>query len=521
MSQADAVSLRMLLGRIDSSAPAIQAAAAAMMKHYDKSAGVAVVEWRNCLHNCRRDQLMPLLYVANEVLQNSKRNRGNKFLEAFSPVLGQSIIHMVQQDASIVEKIRRTVKIWGDRRVLSVRFVNQLLHGLDPFREGGNPSVVAHRRPGPPPAATQQSSAVVATESQGFSPITELPDSQTTVSTSGPSPEEIIEVHDDDEDYNGDTGDQDHHDTSMHDDEDEAEEEDDFDSFLRDTSSGAGVLDVQLEVDPNALLQAQTSGKLTASAANAASVNQRWLKRRRSSMESAGSASSQASAAKRASVLRGPPTANSTSGAPQRRKNRRRKSVNILSTNSLLELWNQVASLQQSYDYSLVMLNEITPEALSDNGQDLETMVGDSLLDQYRQVLRFQELVSQQRRSIHAIAQERYQLQKEAVRYLPWLELALKQDLEDIAFCNELEQKLELVRDVHGPARQARDERLAEEELKRAQEEEEERKRKEEAERLKFLESALNKETEAKPGMVWNRATQEYQYLNTEESWRD
>jgi hypothetical protein len=35
------------------------------------------------------------------------------------------------------------------------------------------------------------------------------------------------------------------------------------------------------------------------------------------------------------------------------------------------------------------------------------------------------------------------------------------------------------------------------------------------------LEASLAKQEEAKPGMVWNKATLEYQYLNTDESWRD
>ena len=107
-------SLRSLLARTDGSAPAIQASAGAMMKHYDRSAGVAVAEWRNALHQARPDQHLPLLYVANEVLQNSKRNRGNKFLEAFSPALGQSLVFIVERGGG-VEKVRRTVKIWGDR----------------------------------------------------------------------------------------------------------------------------------------------------------------------------------------------------------------------------------------------------------------------------------------------------------------------------------------------------------------------------------------------------------------------
>ena len=131
----DASSLRGYLQRIDVSAPAIQGAAGAMMKHYDKSPGVAVVEWRNALMQARENQFLPLLYVANEVLQNSKRNRGNKFLEAFSPILGQSLIFVcAKSPPPLVESIRRTVKIWAERRVFSVRYVNELIKGLEPYR---------------------------------------------------------------------------------------------------------------------------------------------------------------------------------------------------------------------------------------------------------------------------------------------------------------------------------------------------------------------------------------------------
>jgi len=60
----DAASLRTLLARVDATAPAIQSTAGAMMKHYDRSTGVAVVEWRNALHNANhRDKWLPLLYV--------------------------------------------------------------------------------------------------------------------------------------------------------------------------------------------------------------------------------------------------------------------------------------------------------------------------------------------------------------------------------------------------------------------------------------------------------------------------
>jgi hypothetical protein len=63
---------------------------------------------------------------------------------------------------------------------------------------------------------------------------------------------------------------------------------------------------------------------------------------------------------------------------------------------------------------------------------------------------------------------------------------------------------------------------IREEQRIRAEEEaEKERKRRESEENERFRRAALAMETEAKPGMVWNPTTREYQALNTDESWRD
>lgn len=136
----DASELRAILNQTDMSAPAIQGSSRAMMRFYDKPGGatVAVSEWRSVLQTASPSQYLPLLYVANEVLQTSKRNRGSKFLEAYSPVLGSSLQFICGRDNSAVEKVRRTVKIWGDRRVLSMRYVADVLKGLDPYRKGGS-----------------------------------------------------------------------------------------------------------------------------------------------------------------------------------------------------------------------------------------------------------------------------------------------------------------------------------------------------------------------------------------------
>ena len=150
----DTSSLRAILNQTEVTMPSIQASSRAMMSFYDRPGGatLAVSEWRSVLQTSSPSQSMPLLYVANEVIQTSKRNRGSKFLEAFSPVLGSSMVFICSRDGSVVEKVRRTVKIWGDRRIFSMRFVMDVLAGLEPYREGGSERrTVSSKSPSPVP----------------------------------------------------------------------------------------------------------------------------------------------------------------------------------------------------------------------------------------------------------------------------------------------------------------------------------------------------------------------------------
>ncbi|KAG7348057.1 RNA polymerase II-binding domain containing protein [Nitzschia inconspicua] len=454
----DASSLRSLLKRTDLTAPAIQAAAGAMMKHYDKSAGVAVTEWRNALQQAREEQYLPLLYVANEVLQNSKRNRGNKFLEAFSPTLGQSLIYLCQRSsASTVDKIRRTVKIWGERHVFSVRFVNELLKGLEPYRKGGNTKASPLTNSQPSPLAGS-SPAAISTAS-----IPE-PEIQPETSTG-------MDGIDDDQDDEVDV--------------DRDDEDDDNDLF---GNASSKLLKIDLDLD-----QATKDASST-------------KKRRRANGSPTGMD---------ASTQRSSTTATS--------KSSKRRSV-VLSTSSLMELWSQVASLQMQFDRVHGALQQIdTPQLLDEDSiqEKIDTLVGDELLKAYKKTIQYEEDVIKHRRELYDIAQRRKALELEAVRYLPWLESALKHDEEDAKFCDQYLEQLKLFYHVHKPSKEARDKRLKEEEQRRIKEEELRRKREEEEERKKFMESAMAKQTEAQPGMVWNKATGEYQYLNQDESWRD
>jgi hypothetical protein len=443
--------LRQLLQRTDGSAPSIQASAAAMMRHYDKSPGVAVTEWRNSLQHARMDQHLPLLYVANEVLQNSKRNRGNKFLEVFSPVLGQSLQFICNKGGpQITEKVRRTVKIWGERRVFSVRYVNELIEGLEPYRRPAAPapsSSSSKQQPSPPKGEPAE-------RNPRFSPLAEAEEDQ----KPRPSPsssKKIVDV-----------------DAVMAMDDDDSDD----DGLFGGNGGGAKLLDISIDMDQ---------------AAAAANSNTPRTKRRRSSTGSSGGGT----------------------------KHQRRKS--ILSTNTLMGLWQQLAQSEQDFDHAQSMLADLTPEYLDIPADELESLVGDELTEAYAKTVQQQKIVLQQRRLLHQMARDRKAVELEAVRYLPWLETMLKTDKDDLEFCKKLMEKVETFSFIHGPARAARDERLAQEAEKRAAEEALRKQKEEEEERKRFMEAAMKKETEAQPGMVWNKATGEYQYLQTDESWRD
>lgn len=471
----DANSLRALLNRVDADADSIQGAAGAMMRHYDRSADVAVVQWRDALHNSQPSQWLPLLYVANEVLQNSKRNRGNKFLEAFSPVLGQSLIFVCQHSAgAVVEKVRRTVKIWGERRVLSVRFVNEVLKGLEPYR---------NNRGGSAPPATGADAGISSPHQTGFSPTPPVaattpsphqgqqqPVASATTTTSNEQDsddDDPMNIFDDDNDdgNDGEGG--------------GGDDSDDDNMFGNSEGAGLEMGNVELSFD---------SGAHRRNSKN----NNSGAKRRRSSTASAGS---------QASIS----------------NNRRSRRRSVLSTTSLVELWKQVQALEQSFDHSISMVQDINLPAV----EDLESSVGDELLEHHKTIMKYEERVHKERQNLHRIANERKAMEQEAVRFLPWLEAALKQDQEDIDFCKVLETNLLKFRTIHPAIREARDKRVAEDLRFQREQEEKERKKKEDEENKKFRESALSKETEEKPGMVWNRVTQEYQYRNSDEDWRD
>jgi CID domain len=522
--------LRERLRTVDASAPSIQGAANAMMKHYDRATtSIAVNEWRNALFTTTATtQYIPLLYVANEVLQNSKRNRGNKFLESFSPILSQSSIYMVQQlhqhssttAVQDVEKIRRVIKIWSDRRVFSTRYVNEVLAGLEPYRtvqQSYNQPAPSSSSSSSSPTATTVATATMHLDDLDppatFSPPVGMQDSignsgrstnlddshqsnQSTVShedilgileahEQGKYSQPSNEQNDLNEDYDG------------YDDDEDDDDDDLFADNANNDDSIRGNGSLQLSIDMN----------VTHAVANLASENyahrNNKRQRRRSSTASAAGAN----------------------GSRAERRSSNLNSINspksILSNVRFLEIWNQLVENEQKYDIAMNTIRQINTNIDTISNDELSNLVGDALQQAVQQNEMDLKRMVQQKRILHALANQRHTLGLEAMRYIPWIEASIHQDIEDIQFSTVLQEKirqflpickqLQATRNVVRQEQQRLDEINAEKVRRQTEAEENER----------FKRDILAMQTEAKPGMVWNPTTREYQALNTDESWRD
>ncbi|KAK9272170.1 hypothetical protein L1049_002541 [Liquidambar formosana] len=84
-------------------------------------AELVVGTWEKQFHNSQMAQKVPLLYLANDILQNSKR-KGNEFVSEFWKVLPAALKDLVEKgDDQGKNVVSRLVDIWEERRVFGSR----------------------------------------------------------------------------------------------------------------------------------------------------------------------------------------------------------------------------------------------------------------------------------------------------------------------------------------------------------------------------------------------------------------
>ncbi|KAL5753614.1 hypothetical protein ACOSP7_021834 [Xanthoceras sorbifolium] len=96
-------------------------------------ADVVVLTWDKQFHSSQIAQKVPLLYLANDILQNSKR-KGNEFVTEFWKVLPSAIKDLSEKGDDHGKKVvSRLVNIWEERRVFGsrARSVKDIMLGGD------------------------------------------------------------------------------------------------------------------------------------------------------------------------------------------------------------------------------------------------------------------------------------------------------------------------------------------------------------------------------------------------------
>ncbi|KAJ3677325.1 hypothetical protein LUZ60_003049 [Juncus effusus] len=100
-----------------------------------KDAEKIVQTWDKQFHDSDKERKIPFLYLANDILQNSKKN-GKEFVEEFWKVLPAALREMTQHgDERAKTVVSRLVDIWEERRVFGSRpkGLKDLMLGNEPL----------------------------------------------------------------------------------------------------------------------------------------------------------------------------------------------------------------------------------------------------------------------------------------------------------------------------------------------------------------------------------------------------
>lgn len=82
--------------------------------------GRTVSAWKQYISTCDQKKKLPLLYIANEVIQQSRSKRRMDFVDSFAAVLPDTIKECYEVvPEKVKERMIKMVKVWRDRRIFS------------------------------------------------------------------------------------------------------------------------------------------------------------------------------------------------------------------------------------------------------------------------------------------------------------------------------------------------------------------------------------------------------------------
>ncbi|XP_069608377.1 regulation of nuclear pre-mRNA domain-containing protein 1B isoform X1 [Ranitomeya imitator] len=112
--------------------------------HHRKHAATIVTVWQRELRRAKASRKLTFLYLANDVIQNSKR-KGPEFTREFENVLLDAFSHVSSEaDDGCRKPLERLLHIWQERSVYTADFVQQLRLAIDGDESPREPPDFSH-----------------------------------------------------------------------------------------------------------------------------------------------------------------------------------------------------------------------------------------------------------------------------------------------------------------------------------------------------------------------------------------
>ncbi|XP_075475147.1 uncharacterized protein LOC142505892 [Primulina tabacum] len=141
----DEKSLSEKLSKLNSSQQSIESLSRWCISHRKKAKQV-VETWDRLFQSVQQDQRVSFLYLANDILQNSRR-KGSEFVNEFWKILPSALRGVYDSgDENCRKAASRLVDIWEERKVFGSRgqnLKNELLGKTPPPNTGKNPSLIS------------------------------------------------------------------------------------------------------------------------------------------------------------------------------------------------------------------------------------------------------------------------------------------------------------------------------------------------------------------------------------------
>ena len=102
----------------------IQSASRTLAK-YSNCAKEVVQLWQEEIYNADEAKILPLMYIANDVIQTTKRT-GPNYVDAFLGCMKACLRVCVAINSKVVSKLKRITKVWGDRHIYPRAVITKL-----------------------------------------------------------------------------------------------------------------------------------------------------------------------------------------------------------------------------------------------------------------------------------------------------------------------------------------------------------------------------------------------------------